>query len=57
MNEIDKESEKNPQVKANIKLMVSKDLEEDIVEKNAFDNGGLVWFSKGTSISDILLAL
>ena len=42
MNEIDKESEKNPQVKANIKLMVSKDLEEDILEKNAFDNGGLV---------------
>ena len=42
MNEIDKESEKNPQVKANIKMMVSKDLEEDILEKNAFDNGEMV---------------
>ena len=42
MNELDQESEKNPQVKANFKLMVSKDLKEDILEKNSFDNGGLV---------------
>ena len=42
MNELDQESEKNPQVKANFKLMVSKDLKEDILEKNAFHNGGLV---------------
>ena len=42
MNEIDKESEKNPQVKANIKLMMSKDLKEDILETNAFDIGELV---------------
>ena len=42
MNEIDKESEKNPQVKANIRLMVSKDLEGDILEKSAFHIGGLV---------------
>ena len=42
MNEIEKESEKNPQVKANIKLMVSKDLKEDILEKHAFDIGEFV---------------
>ena len=42
MNEIEKESEKNPQVKANIKLMVSKNLKEDILEKHAFDNGEFV---------------
>ena len=42
MNEIDKESKKNPQVKANIKLIVSKDLKEDILIKNAFDNSKLL---------------
>ena len=42
MNEIDKESKKNPQVKANIKLIVSKDLKEDILKKNAFDNSKLL---------------
>ena len=41
MNEIDKESKKNPQVKANIKLMVSKDLQGDILENNVFHNGEL----------------
>ena len=41
MNEIEKESEKNPQVKANIKLMISKDLKEDVLKKNVFDNGRL----------------
>ena len=41
MNEIEKESEKNPQVKVNIKLMVSKDLKEDVLRTNVFDNGRL----------------
>ena len=56
MNEIDKESEKNPQVKANIKLMLSKDLEGDILEKNTFHIGELVKelkTLKGTAINDI----
>ena len=42
MNEIDQESKKNPQVKANIKLIVSKDLKEDILKENAFDNSKLL---------------
>ena len=42
MNEIDKESKKNPQVKTNIRLMVSKDLEGDILEISAFHDGGLL---------------
>ena len=39
MNEIEKE---NAQVKANIKLMVSKDLKEDILRKDFLINGEFV---------------
>ena len=52
MNEIEKESEKNPQVKANIKLMISKDLKEDVLKKNVFDNGRLA--EKGLSLEHLL---